>query len=279
MAVRVVTDSTSDLPADLARRWDITVVPATVQFGQESYRDGIDLKADEFFAKLKASAELPTTSQPSVSEFLDAYRGLMAKGDEIVSVHISQKVSGTLDSARQARELIRDDGRIEIIDSRHWSVAMALIALEAAEAAHTGHDFGTVVTVTRNAIARAGLLAVADTLEYAAKGGRIGKAQYFLGSVLQIKPILEIKDGELHPLERKRTRKRALERLIRLLNDRGPLEKTAIGHAVSPQDAEWLVQRLRPLVLHGDILISAIGPVIGTHTGPGAIGVGFLRCR
>ena len=119
MAVRVVTDSTSDLPADLARRWDITVVPATVQFGQESYRDGIALTADEFFAKLKASAELPTTSQPSVSEFLDAYRGLMAKGDEIVSVHISQKVSGTLDSARQARELIRDDGRIEIIDSRH----------------------------------------------------------------------------------------------------------------------------------------------------------------
>jgi DegV family protein with EDD domain len=277
MAVKVVTDSTSDLPVELARKWDITVVPATVQFGQESYRDGVDLKADEFFDKLKASTELPTTSQPSVNEFLDAYRGLMEKGDEVVSIHISERVSGTLDSARQARELIRNEGRIEIIDSRHWSAAMALIVLEAAWAAQAGYDLGGVVAVTRDAIARAGLLAIADTLEYAARGGRIGKAQYLLASVLQIKPVLEIKDGELYPVERTRTRRRALQRLVELLETRGPVEKAAIGHAASPEDAALLAQRLKPLVFHHDILTCTIGPVIGTHTGPGAIGVGFLR--
>lgn len=277
MAVKVVTDSTSDLPAELARKWDITVVPATVQFGQESYRDGVDLKADEFFDKLKASAELPTTSQPSVNEFLDAYRGLMEKGDEVVSIHISERVSGTLDSARQARELIREEGGVEIIDSRHWSVAMALIVVEAAEAAQAGRDFSSVVAVTRDAIARAGLLAIADTLEYAARGGRVGKAQYLLASVLQIKPVLEIKDGELYPVERTRTRRRALQRLVELLEARGPVEKAAIGHAASPEDAALLAQRLKPLVFNPSILTCTIGPVIGTHTGPGAVGVGFLR--
>jgi DegV family protein with EDD domain len=277
MAVKIVTDSTADLPAELARRWDITVIPATVQFGQESYRDGVDLKADEFFDKLKASAELPTTSQPSVNEFLNAYRGLMEKGDEIVSIHISENVSGTLGSARQAKELVRGEGYIEIIDSRHWSAAMALIVLEAAEAAKAGHGFDRVVATTRDAIARAGLVAIADTLEYASRGGRIGKAQYFLASILQIKPILEIREGELHPVERKRTRRRALQRLVELMDDRGPMDRVAIGHAASPEDAALLAQQLKPLVFHHDILTCTIGPVIGTHTGPGAIGIGFLR--
>jgi len=279
LTVRVVTDSTADLPPELARQWGITVVPATVQFGQESYRDGLDLTAEEFFEKLKASAELPTTSQPSVNQFLGTYHALTAEGNQVVSIHISAKLSGTINSAAQAKELLGNDAQVEIIDSRFWSVAMALIALEAAEAAHRGHDLNEVVEVTRHTMRRAGLLAVADTLEYAAKGGRIGKAQYFLASLLQVKPILEIRDGELHPVERKRTRKRALERLVELVSDRGPMDRLAVGHADSPQDAKWLARRLESLAPHHEVLVNTIGPVIGTHTGPGAIGIGFLRRR
>jgi len=279
LTVRVVTDSTADLPPELARQWGITVVPATVQFGQESYRDGLDLTAEEFFEKLKASAELPTTSQPSVNQFLGTYHALTAEGNQVVSIHISAKVSGTINSAAQAKEFLGNDAQVEIIDSRFWSVAMALIALEAAEAAHRGHDLNEVVEVTRHTMRRAGLLAVADTLEYAARGGRIGKAQYFLASLLQVKPILEIRDGELHPVERKRTRKRALERLVELVSDRGPMDRLAVGHADSPQDAKWLARRLESLAPHHEVLVNTIGPVIGTHTGPGAIGIGFLRRR
>jgi DegV family protein with EDD domain len=166
--------------------------------------------------------------------------------------------------------------RIEVVDSGFWSGALALIVLEAAEAASSGKGLEAVLSVAEDAKTRAGLVAMADTLEYAAKGGRIGKAQYYLGSLLQIKPILQIKDGELHPVERPRTRRKAMRRLVELVREHKRLDRLAITHALSGENAQQLADELRPLTAGQEVLISPIGPVIGTHTGPGALGIGYL---
>ncbi len=277
MAVRVVTDSTADLPPALAGEWGITVVPLNVRFGEESFKDGVDLQADQFFERLASSPQLPTTSQPSIGEFLDIYRALTANGDEVVSIHISEKLSGTMNSARQAQAELGEEGRVEVIDSLFCSMVLGLIVLEAAqEAQKEGSGLQSVVARTRDAIARARLLAVLDTLEYLAKGGRIGKAQSFLGGLLQVKAMIEVKDGEVYPVERVRTRERSLERLVELVKGHGAMERMTVVHANAAEDAERVAQQVQPLLVRGSVVQSTIGPVIGTYAGPGAIGVGFL---
>jgi DegV family protein with EDD domain len=277
MAVRVVTDSTADLPPALASEWGITVVPLNVHFGEETFKDGVDLQADQFFKRLASSPQLPTTSQPSIGEFLDIYRALTANGDEVVSIHISEKLSGTMNSARQARAELGDEGRVEVIDSLFCSMVLGLIVLEAAqEAQKEGSGLQSVVARTNDAIARAKLLAVLDTLEYLAKGGRIGKAQSFLGGLLQVKAMIEVKDGEVYPVERVRTRERSLERLVELVKGHGPMERMTVVHANAAEDAERVAQQVQPLLVRGSVVQSTIGPVIGTYAGPGAIGIGFL---
>jgi len=277
MAVRVVTDSTADLPPALASEWGITVVPLNVHFGEESFKDGVDLKADQFFERLASSPQLPTTSQPSIGEFLDIYRALTASGDEVVSIHISAKLSGTMNSARQAQAELGAEGRVEVIDSLFCSMVLGLIVLEAAEEAQKeGSSLQSVVARTDDAIARAKLLAVLDTLEYLAKGGRIGKAQSFLGGLLQVKAMIEVKDGEVYPVERVRTRERSLERLVELVKGHGAMERMTVVHANAAEDAERVAQQVQPLLVRGSVVQSIIGPVIGTYAGPGAIGVGFL---
>jgi len=276
MAVKVVTDSTADLPPSVVAKYGITVVPLNVHFGEQTFKDGVDLKSQDFFEKLVAAPRLPTTSQPSVGEFLDTYRALTASGDQIVSIHISEKLSGTMNSARQAQAALGKEGRVEVIDSLQCCISLGLVAIEAAEAVQQGGSLDEVVAHTRDAAAKAKLLAMLDTLEYLAKGGRIGKAQSFLGGLLQVKPLIGVKE-EVYGIERVRTRQKALERLVEVIKAEAPLKRLAVLHAAAPEDARWLSEQVQPLVGDQEIMVSWIGPVIGTYAGPKAVGAGIIK--
>ncbi|MBM3940185.1 MAG: DegV family protein [SAR202 cluster bacterium] len=275
MAVRVVTDSTSDLPTDLVAEHGITVVPLNVHFGAETLRDGVDITPDAFFQRLPGSRVLPKTSQPSVAAFGDVYGRLLNEGHEIVSVHISEKLSGTMNSARQAAQEAKSD-RIEVVDTQGASLWVGLVALEAARAAEAGGTREEVARVAREASFKVRLFFVLDTLEYLQKGGRIGKAQALLGSLLSIKPVLTVREGEVHPHERVRTRVRALERIRELMKEGSPYDEIAVVHATSPDEARSLATDAASLSKR-PVITTRVGPVIGVYTGPGLIGVAMRK--
>ena len=273
MPVKVVTDSTADLPPALAKELGITVVPLNVHFGTEVYRDGVEIFPDEFYRRLVSSPRLPTTSQPTVGDFLRSYQELSQDTDEILSVHISAKLSGTMNSATQAREQFQGDCRIEIMDSLQGSLGLGMAAIAAGRAAQRGAGLDEVVEDTRRAIPQVRFFGLLDTLKYLEKGGRIGKAQAFAGSLLQIKPILTTKDGEVHPLERARSRAKGIERLYQLAQEHMPVDGLAVAYSTTPDDAQALAQRLKPLLPGGEVFVSQVGPVVGTYLGPGILAI------
>ena len=276
MAVRVVTDSTADLPPELVRQWDICIVPCSIHFGEQSYRDGVDITGDEFFRRLTGSPQLPTTTQPTVMEFLEVYGALTQGGDEVVSIHIADKLSGTLNSALQARDALDSATRIEIIDSLSTSMALGLIVLEAARSAREGTSLQEVVEVVHRTMSRTHVFFLVDTLEYMEKGGRIGKAQALLGTLLQLKPVLTIVEGEVWPVERIRTRSQALERLEALVKQHAPLEALSVLYTTTLDEAEVLGQRLKSHLSQGEPIVARAGATIGTHGGPGLLGAAFI---
>ena len=284
MAVKLVTDSTCDLPRDLADQWDLTVIPCNVHFDDEVYKDGIDMGPDEFYRKLVASPRLPTTAQPSVNDFLQVYESLRNEGHDVVSIHLSAKLSGTLNSATQARESIQSSqssgsGRIEVIDSRMASAGLGLVVLEAARMVRSGASYDQVVAGVQGSLPQTHCYFLVDTLEYLQKGGRIGKASAFLGSLLNIKPLLMIKDGEAHPVERARTRERGLHRLAETVRGFAPVKSLSIIYSTTPAEAEALKERFKDLVPEDEIVMSRVGPSVGTYLGPGALGVGLMSSR
>ena len=273
--VRIVTDSTADLTPEQQRAAGITVVPLNVHFGDQVFRDHVDLSADDFFRRLKASAQLPRTSQPSVGAFEEAYRKLREGGDEIVSVHLSSKVSGTYNSALMAAQSV-GDGKIDVVDSLSTSMALGFMALEGAKLASEGKDRQAVAACLQRLVPRARVICVVDTLTYLERGGRIGKARALLGSLLNVKPILQLKDGEVVPLGRARGRPQALSRLVELLERDGTVSRLAIMHGAAQADAEQLRERVASTYPGIDIELTEIGAVLGTHTGPGVIGFTYL---
>jgi DegV family protein with EDD domain len=273
--VRIVTDSTADLTPEQQRAAGITVVPLNVHFGDEVFRDHVDLSSDEFFRRLKASPQLPRTSQPSVGAFEEAYRTLREGGDEIVSVHLSSKVSGTYNSALMAAQSV-GDGAIEVVDSLSTSMALGFMALEGARLARSGKDRKAIAERLKALVPNGRVICVVDTLTYLERGGRIGKARALLGSLLNVKPILQLKDGEVVPLGRARGRPQALSRLVELLERDGKVSQLAIMHGAAQSDAEQLRDRVAPRYPGLDILLTEIGAVLGTHTGPGVIGFTYL---
>ena len=277
MTVKVITDSTADLPPALAEDLGITVVPLNVHFGTEVYRDGVEITADEFYRRLVTASRLPTTSQPTPGDFLSAYDEMGQTTDEILSVHVSAKLSGTMNSATQAREEYGGACRIEIIDSLQGSMGLGMLAIAAAEAARRGDSLDDVVTETRAAIPKVGFIGLLDTLEYLEKGGRIGKAQAFMGSLLRIKPLLTIRDGEAHPLERARTRAKGVDRMCELVQAEMPLKDLAVVYTTTPDEARALAQRLQSHLPQGEVILSQVGPVVGTYLGPGVLGVAFRK--
>ncbi|MFA4836875.1 MAG: DegV family protein, partial [Dehalococcoidia bacterium] len=226
----------------------MTVVPLVINFGNVSYVDGVDLNADQFYDKLKQSDSLPTTSQPAPADFIRVYRNLAAEAEGIVSIHISKKLSGTYNSAIMGREAVETNCRIEVIDSLTASMGLGLVAIQAARAAQSGATFDQVIEETHRAMARTHFFGTIDTLEYLKKGGRIGKAQALLGTLLSIKPILHCIDGEVHPLGKERTRKKALNRLFEMVQDYRDIRDVTVLHSTTPDEAAAFIERIAPFV-------------------------------
>jgi len=270
--VKVVTDSASDIPTAIAQELGITVVPCNVHFGERTYRDGVDLTGEEFFIELARSPMLPTTSQPAVGVFEEAYRRLAEETDQIISINLPEKLSATLNSARLAAQSF-PELEITIIDSTQVCMAQGWLAIIAARAARQGMGLAEIVGLVEDTIPRLRLIALLDTLEYVQKGGRIGKASALLGTLLNVKPLIQVLDGEALPLENVRTRQKALRRLVEIVGDLGPLQEVAVMHANAPAIAQQLVDMLAPLHLPDRILVGQVGAILGTHAGPGAVGV------
>ncbi|MBO8128019.1 MAG: DegV family protein [Peptococcaceae bacterium] len=271
-SVHIVTDSTADIPSWLARKLNITVMPLKVIFGNEAYRDGLDISLEEFYSRLKS--EPASTSQPSPGEFIETYKPIIEQGQSIVSIHISSLLSGTVQSAQLAKATL-GNADIEIIDSRLTSMALGIVVLAAAQTAQNGQNKEQVLALVRFMLEHIGVYFLVDTLDYLQRGGRIGKAQAFLGSLLNIKPILELRDGIVSPVEKARGRKRGLERLVELTRKSLPATEIPPGfiivHGNIPEVAADLDTMVAECFGHGSYLIGSVGAVIGTHTGPGVV--------
>lgn len=270
--VKVVTDSASDIPVTIARDLGITVVPDNVHFGQRTYRDGVDLTREEFFIELAKSPVLPTTSQPAVGVFEEVYRQLGREARQIVSIHLPAKLSAVLNSAHLAAQSL-PDLEIVLIDSTQVSMGMGWLVIIAARAARQAKNLAEILALVKDTIPRLRLIAMLDTLEYVQKGGRIGKGAALLGTLLSMKPIVQLLDSELLPVENVRTRRRALQRLAEIVTEMAPLEEAAVVHANAPALAHELAEMLAPVHPFDRILIGQVGAILGTHTGPGAVGV------
>jgi len=271
--VAVVTDSTADLPPELARRRGITSVPLTLNFDGRSYLDGVEITPEDFYARLPSASQHPTTSQPSAGRFAEVYRKLLQDHQAVVSLHISSKLSGTYASAVQGAELA-DGGRIQVVDTEVVSMPLGLLALVAAQVAEQGAAPAQVLEAVERV--RSGLKTYFSlgTLEFLRRGGRIGRASALLGSVLQVKPVLAISDGEVAPLERVRTFERALRRVGELARgvDGGQGICAIVGHSAAEDSARQLAAGLKDAARV--LMIQPLGPVVGAHAGPGTVGVG-----
>ncbi len=278
MVVRIVTDSTADIPVTQAEALNITIVPLTVFFGDDAYLDNIELDNAAFYKKLQESKDLPKTSQPSPAAFEEAFTRLINEGaDAILSVHLSSKLSGTYQSACTARDALSENLKeipIEIVDSQSISIGMSYPVIEAAKKAQSGANLEEIKTCLLDQLSRTRILAVLDTLEFVKRGGRIGGARALLGNMLSFKPIISLKDGEVVPLEQPRTRNKAYARVAQLVDDMKPIEYIAIAEA-SDDVGQQLAQALKT-TYSGEIPIYKLGGVLGTHTGPGTAAVSVV---
>jgi len=274
-----VTDSVADLPPEVAEGFGIIVVPLVVRFGTDLYRDGLDLSPDEFYERLRGSKALPATSVPPPVAFADAYDKLAEKASEIVVINVTSRLSGTYQVALQAVGLMKKRCRIEVLDSQWAVMAQGFITIAAAKAARAGAGLDEVLDTARRTMRRVDMRAAFDTLEYLERGGRIGKAQAFLGSLLKVNPIIGLKDGEVYPIGRERSRAKAIDRLYDFATSFGNVEGLAVEYATDLDEANRLVRRLHSKYPGVPIYLTRTSPVIGTHTGPGLIVVSVLGDR
>ena len=280
MAIKVVTDSTSDLPADVAESLGIEVVPLNVHFGSDVYKDRVNLMPDTFYDKLINGDVLPTTSQPSVGEFIDVYERLGSDADGIVSVHVSEKLSGTMNSARLASQQANADCPIEVVDTFQVAMGVGICAMEAAEVANSGGDMNQVILAARNAVTRSQCFFMLETLEFLQKGGRIGKAQALIGNLLKIRPMLILQEGEVHPLGRERTRRKGIAKLVDTVAELAPISGLAVMYSTGPDEAQTLAQNVSKFMIEGrEPMMLQIGPVIGTYAGPDTLGIALISAK
>ena len=279
MTVRIVTDSVSDLPPQVAQELGITIVPLHVRFGDQVYRDGIDLTTEQFYQKLVHSEILPVTSVPSPGDFVEAYDRLSEETDEILVITLTAKLSGTHEVAVQSVDLMKRKCRVEIVDSQWAVMAQGFIVIAAARAAQAGASFDELLELTHHNMKRVDMRAAFDTMEYLKRGGRIGRAQALLGSMLKVNPIITMKDGVVEPAGRPRSRAKAIDRLHDFTTSFSRIEEMAVEDAACPDDAELLVERLGSIFPRERIYRSRTTPVIGTHTGPGLLLVAVLGDR
>ena len=268
----VVTDSTADLPDEWRARYGIEVVPLKVIFGSETFRDRVDMTDDEFFRRLSAATKLPTTSAPSPGEFAEVYRRLAAEFDACISIHLGAQLSTTVESARLGAQAV-DGFRVEVIDSETVTMPIAFLCKVAAES----ESLEAASAAVRARVPKARVLALLDTLRYLEMGGRLSRAQAMIGTMLDLKPLLLVADREIKPVDRVRTRSRAVSRMADYFRGELPVEHVAVMHAQAPDEAEAIAKGLRELLPGHEIPIGKIGCVLGTHTVPKALGVVYIK--
>jgi DegV family protein with EDD domain len=277
MVVRVVTDSTADLPPELASELGIAVVPLYVRFGEEVFRDGVDLTVDDFYRRLTGSAVFPSTTAPSPGDFYGVYSRLALETSEILSIHISTKLSGTYNAALLGRERMQSECRVEIIDSLTTSLGLGLLAVAAAKAARAGATLKELSEMVRKAVPRVHLFGLLDTLEYLHRGGRIGKAQAFLGTLMSVKPLIDVRDGEVYPLARARSRARGMNMLSELMKKFPRVDELALVYSTDGESIESLAEILPSQFPKEKMYRARFGPVVGSYVGPRSIAIALLE--
>ena len=283
--VAVVSDTTAYMPAEVAAENDVQLVSLYVNFGAERTEREADIADfDAFYEELRSAEQLPTTSQPSVGDFVSVYESLLADDRDVVSIHIAGGLSGTPEAARQAKETLERDGRggerIAVVDSETAAGGLGLVVLAAARRAAAGGDLEAVLAAAADARSELKMWFAIDTLEFLKRGGRIGAASAWIGSTLKIKPILSV-ENEITPVERVRTTRRAFERMVDYARQRhaSGADAWVVQHIQAPDEAELLADRCQEIFGRDPVFCSEIGPVLGAHTGPGLLGVGSIPAR
>ena len=271
MAIKIVTDSSADVPARLAQELGITVVPLYVRFGEEVYRERVEISEEDFYQRLLHGPIHPVTIQPNPQDFANVYQKLAPEADGIVSIHISSKLSGTCNSASQGWEVIEKGCPIEVIDSQVLTVGLGLICIAAATVAKTGADLQQVVKEVKQTLPNVHLLALVDTLKYLLLGGRIGKAKALVGSLLNVKPLLTLEEGEVVPRGQARTRSKGIERLFDFVAKATNIQDLAVAYSTTPDEADSLKERIASIFDRRRIHITRLGPALGAHFGPGTL--------
>ena len=274
MKLAIVTDSVSDISPKIAKELKIKVVPLTVIFGTDQFLDGVELSNSEFFQKLESDPNHPSTSQPSPEAFVKTYEKLLKEGYEILSVHVSAKLSGTINSAEQAIKSL-DTNKIKIVDTGTASMAQGLVAMSAARAAKSAKSLDELADMAETTAKKTNVYVAMDTMEFLKRGGRIGKARAMLGSILNIKPIITTDNGEIVPHSRARTIKKAISSMINDMGDKDQIVEVAVLHSTTPDLAKDVLTQINAQNLNNPGTITEIGPVVGTHAGPGCLAIAF----
>ena len=275
--IRVVTDSACDIPEEIARRLNIDIVSLTIRFGDEEFSDRVDLSPEAFWAKCKASKTLPETAAPSPGAFQAAYERAQADScDGVIALTLSALLSATNQSAVLGTEGLTGALPVRVVDTKAVSMAQGLLVIDVAELAATGADLDQLVAHAESLVAKVGVVAMLDTLEHFIKGGRVGSARALLGQVLSIKPLLELKDGVVVEAGRQRTRSKALVAIVEVAKSHAPLKRLALVHGASSEVAN-LEGLVVDVATENAIIVTDMGPVVGTHGGPGIIGLCWIE--
>jgi DegV family protein with EDD domain len=278
--IAVVTDSTTYLPPELVQQYNITIAPQVLIWGDQTYRDGVDITSEQFFTRLKTTKVMPTTSQVAVLSFQEIFQDLVNKDFEVLALLVSSKLSGTNQSAAQAKELMGPAGeKVHIVDSQSVAMALGFQALAVARALQGGASLKEAIALAEKSHTYTGVFFAVDTLEFLHRGGRIGGAQRFIGSVLNMKPILAIQDGRVEGVERIRTKSKAHERVLELVVEKtkgkSPI-RIATLHANAAEDAKALLARAQQQLNPIESIFTEVSPTVGTHAGPGTVGLAFM---
>jgi DegV family protein with EDD domain len=278
--IAFVTDSTAYIPKNLVEKYNITVAPQVLIWGDKTYQDGVDIQPEDFYSRIKTASVMPTTSQVSVVTMQTIFTGLVEKGFDVLGIFISSKLSGTIQSAVQARELMGTAGeKVHIVDSQSTAMAMGFQVLAAARAAESGSEIRECLALAEKAHEHTGVVFAVDTLEFLHRGGRIGGAQRFIGSALNLKPILMLKEGRVEGVERIRTKGKAHERVLELVSEQvkgKPNIRLATLHANAPDDAKALLERAEKELHPIESIFTEVSPVVGNHAGPGTVGLAYM---
>jgi DegV family protein with EDD domain len=277
--IAFVTDSTCFLPADLLKKHNITMIPQVLIWGEQTFQDGVDIQPSDFYSRLKTAKSMPSTSQISPATMQATFQPLVDQGFEVIGIFVSSRLSGTMQSAVQAKELMGSAGaKVHIVDSLATSMSLGLIVLAAARAAEGGASLADIIAVAEKTKGNSGLFFAVDTLEFLHRGGRIGGAQRFIGSALNLKPILALKEGKVEGVERMRGKSKAHDRVLELIAEQvagKPNIRIATLHANAAEDAKALLDRAAQQLSPVETIFAEVSPVVGTHTGPGTVGLAY----